>query len=104
MMDRHHSRPAAEADGRWAITSGCAAGERLVTDSEPTLSILQLQVILQSEGYPVSSYGIGRRGQYLYQAVVIDQWSTRWVVYYIERGTKAEIRKHRTEEATCLDF
>jgi hypothetical protein len=27
-----------------------------------------------------SMYGIGRRGQYLDQAAVIDQWSKRWVV------------------------
>lgn len=75
-----------------------------MSNAEPSLTIQQLPDILQFEGYPASSYGIGRRGQYLDQAVVIDQWSNRWVVYYTERGTKTDFRKHATEGSACRDF
>jgi hypothetical protein len=75
-----------------------------VSDAEPSLSLEHLRVILESEGYPAFRYGIGRHGQYLDQAVVIDQWSDRWVVYYVERGSKTDIRKHATEDAACRDL
>jgi hypothetical protein len=76
----------------------------LVNDAAPSLSVEQLRDILESEGCPASRYGIGRRGQYLDQAVVIDKWSNRWVVYYVERGAKTDIRKHATEDAACRDL
>jgi hypothetical protein len=75
-----------------------------VTDAEPSLSVERMRAILDAEGYPPSTYGIGRRAQYLDQAVVIDRWSNRWVVYYTERGTKSDIRKHVTEDAACRDL
>lgn len=77
---------------------------QFVTDSEQSLSAERLQAILEAEGYAPSTYGIGRRGRYLDQAVVIDRWSNRWVVYYTERGTKTNIRKHVTEDAACRDL
>jgi hypothetical protein len=64
-----------------AISLGLPARENeYVTDPGPLLSAGRLQTILRAEGYPSSMYGVGRRGQYLDQAVVIDQWSNRWVV------------------------
>ncbi len=38
------------------------------------------------------------------QAFVIDKWSSRWVVYYTERGSKTDIRRHATEDAACRDL
>ena len=38
------------------------------------------------------------------QAFVIDKWSSRWVVYYTERGSKTDIRKYATEDAACRDL
>ncbi len=70
-------------------------------DPGPSLSTERLQAILKTEGYPSSTFGIGRRGQYLDQAFVIDKWSNRWVVYYTECGSKTDIRKHTTEDAAC---
>ena len=70
----------------------------------PSFSLERLRRILELEGYPASRYGIGRRGQYVDQAVVIDQWSNRWVVYDIERGAKTDVRKHATEDAACRDL
>jgi hypothetical protein len=75
-----------------------------VTESGPSLSAERLQAILKAEGYPSSAYGIGRRGQYMDQAFVIDKWSSRWVVYYTERGSKTDIRKYATEDAACRDL
>lgn len=81
-----------------------SAEDYVVIDPGPSLSTERLQAILKTEGYPSSTYGIGRRGQYLDQAFVIDKWSNRWVVYYTERGSKTDIRKHTTEDAACRDL
>jgi hypothetical protein len=75
-----------------------------VTDAEPPLTCERLAVILQAEGYLASSYGIGRRGKYRDQAIVLDRWSNRWVVYYTEHGAKTDIRKHVSEDAACRDL
>jgi len=75
-----------------------------MTDAEPPLTCDGLAAMLQEQGYPSTSYGIGRRGKYQDQAFVLDHWSNRWVVYYIERGVKSEVRKHVSEDAACRDL
>jgi len=74
-----------------------------MTEPAP-LTCDRLAALLEREGYPTDRYGIGRRGKYRDQAFVIDRWSNRWVVYYIERGSKFDIRKHATEDAACRDL
>jgi hypothetical protein len=64
----------------------------------------RLARLLEREGYPPQSYGIGRHGKYLDQAFVTERWSNRWVVYYTERGGKSHLRKHPTEDAACRDL
>jgi len=75
-----------------------------MTDAEPPLTCNRLAVMLREQGYPPTSYGIGRRGKYQDQAFVLDHWSNRWVVYYTERGEKSEVRKHMSEDAACRDL
>jgi hypothetical protein len=72
--------------------------------AELPLTCQQLALLLEAEGYPSASYGIGRHGKYLDQAFVVDRWSSRWVVYYTERGVKFDIRKHVSEDAACRDL
>jgi hypothetical protein len=68
------------------------------------LTCQRLAELLESEGYSPDSYGIGRRGKYRDQAFILDRWSKHWVVYYTERGGKADIRKHVSEDAACRDL
>jgi len=75
-----------------------------MADSEPPLTSSRLAVMLQDQGYPSTSYGIGRRGKYQDQAFVLEQWGNRWVVYYTERGVKSDIRKYASEDAACRDL
>lgn len=77
---------------------------RLVEDDDPPLTCERLEALLSAQGYPASSYGIGRRGKYRDQAFVLDRWSNRWVVYYTERGEKSFIRKYASEDAACRDL
>ena len=51
---------------------------------EQDLTCQRLAVILLEEGYLTASYGIGRRGNYLDQALVLDRWNSRWVICYTE--------------------
>ena len=73
-------------------------------DKAPPLTCERLAAFLESEGYPPASYGIGRHGKYGDQAVVLDRWGKRWVVYYTERGQKSSIRKHLSEDSACRDL
>jgi hypothetical protein len=73
-------------------------------DKEAPLTCEWLAAFLENEGYPPASYGIGRHGKYRDQAVVLDRWGKRWVVYYTERGEKSFIRKHVSEDAACRDL
>jgi hypothetical protein len=73
------------------------------TDNEP-LTCERLAAILEAEGYPSSSYAIGRGGKYRDQAFVLDRWSNRWVVYYTERGGKTGIRKYVSQDSACRDL
>jgi hypothetical protein len=75
-----------------------------MTDPADPLTYERLAALLASEGYPPESYGIGRSAKYRDQAFATDRWSNRWVVYYIERGSKMHIRKHATEDAACRDL
>lgn len=75
-----------------------------MTDAELPLTCQRLAVVLREEGYPSASYGIGRHGKYLDQAFVLDRWGNRWVVYYTERGSKTDVRKHGSEDAACRDL
>jgi hypothetical protein len=68
------------------------------------LTCERLAALLEAEGYPSDSYGIGRRGNYRDQAFVLDRWSKRWVVYYTERGEKSYIRKYVSEDPACRDL
>lgn len=78
---------------------GCAPQEdRFVSDAGQPHTCERLAAILQAEGHPSHSYGIGRRGKYLDRAFVLDRWSNHWVVYYSEHGAKADIRKHVSED------
>lgn len=63
-----------------------------------------VRAVLEAEGHPSDRYGIGRQGKYLDQAHVLERWSNRWVVYYTERGTRFEVRRHATEDAACRDL
>lgn len=74
-----------------------------MTEPAP-LTCDRLAALLERQGHPAGRYGIGRRGKYRDQAFVIERWSNRWVVYYIERGSKFDIRKHATEDAACRDL
>ena len=76
----------------------------MVSESDPPLTCERLATLLEEEGYPTSSCGIGRRGKYRDQAFVLDRWSNRWVVYYTERGTKSYVRKYASEDAACRDL
>jgi hypothetical protein len=73
-------------------------------DRDTSLTCERLAALLDSEGYPPASYGLGRRGKYADQAVVLDRWGKLWVVYYTERGEKLSIRKHVSEDAACRDL
>jgi hypothetical protein len=73
-------------------------------DGELPLNCERLVALLKSEGYPSHLYGIGRRGKYRDQAFILDRWSNRWVVYYIERGEKSYLRKYVSEDAACRDL
>ena len=101
-----HVRIAADGEAdRELVDDGHAVREnQLMADAEPSLTCQRLAVILREEGYPSWSYGIGRRGKYQDQAVVLDRWSNRWVVYHTERGAKTDIRKHVSEDAACRDL
>lgn len=72
--------------------------------ANPPLTCARLAALLDVEGHPADSYGIGRHGKYRDQAFVLDRWGNRWVVYYTERGGKSEIRKHASEDAACRDL
>lgn len=76
---------------------------RVMTEPAP-LTCGHLVGLLEREGHPPDRYGIGRGGKYRDQAFVIERWSNRWVVYYTERGSKLDIRKHATEDAACRDL
>jgi hypothetical protein len=73
-------------------------------NDETPLTCDRVAAILRAEGHPADSYGIGRQGKYLDQAHVLERWSNRWVVYYIERGSKSNLRKHTSEDAACRDL
>jgi hypothetical protein len=46
-----------------------------MTDAVASLTYQNLAELLEREGYPPESYGIGRRGKYRDQAFVADKWS-----------------------------
>jgi hypothetical protein len=73
-------------------------------DEETLFTCERLAAFLESEGYPSAWYGICRDGKYRDQAVVLDRWGKRWVVYNTERGEKSFIRKHASEDAACRDL
>ncbi len=73
-------------------------------DKDTPLTCERLGAFLESEGHLSDSYGIGKRGKYGDQAVVLDRWGKRWVVYYTERGQKSSIPKHVSEDAACRDL
>jgi hypothetical protein len=75
-----------------------------MSPGDKQLTCERLRELLQEAGHPTDRYGIGRHGKYLDQAHVLERWSNRWVVYYIERGVKTDLRKHATEDAACRDL
>jgi hypothetical protein len=72
--------------------------------SGDVLTYRGLTAVLDHECIPPDRYVIGRNRELQDQVFVADKWSNRWVVYYIERGVKWDIRKHRTEDAACRDL
>ena len=77
---------------------------RIVAESSEPLTYEGLAALLEHEGFPADRYCIGHRGRQPDQVFVADRWSSRWVVYYTERGGKFDIRKHETEDAACRDL
>ncbi len=63
-----------------------------------------LAAALDQEGIPADRYVIGRNRKLHDQVFVADKWSDRWVVYYCERGSQWDIRKHTTENEACRDL
>lgn len=68
------------------------------------LTYERLAALLETQGYPAHRYHFGHHGRQPDQAFAADRWSNRWVVYYAERGSKWDIRKHETEDAACRDL
>ena len=60
--------------------------------------------MLDREGFIGERYVTGRNRKLQDQVVVGDNWRNRWVVYYSERGSKWDIRKHRPEDEVCRDL
>jgi hypothetical protein len=72
--------------------------------TDAALTYERLAAVLDEQGIPAGRYVIGRNHKLQDQVFVADKWSNRWVVYYIERGSKWDIRKHRTEDEACRDL
>lgn len=86
------------------VLTGLRTIIRLVDPGDVPLTCGQLETLLDAEGFPAGSYGIGRAGKYLDQAFVLERWGKRWVVYYTERGGKSFLRRHGSEDAACRDL
>lgn len=77
---------------------------RITAEPKAVLTYDGRAALLEQEGYGSDRYRIGHRGKQPDQAFVLDRWSSRWVVYYTERGAKFDVRKHETEDAACRDL
>jgi hypothetical protein len=75
-----------------------------VMNEAASLTCDRLAALLEREGCPADRYGIGRHGKYQDQAFVVERWSNRWVVYYIERAASpasASTRPRTQPAGTC---
>jgi hypothetical protein len=79
-------------------------GQHQIMTADAVLTYEELAAVLDSEGMPAERYVIGRNRKLKDQVYVADKWSDRWVVYYSERGSTSDIRKHKTEDDACRDL
>jgi len=68
----------------------------------PPLTRGTLAELLDREGIRERAYSLF--GAHKDDAIVLDQRSDGWVVYYVERGRESDVRRHQDEAAACLDL
>lgn len=61
-----------------------------------------LAELLDREGIRERAYSL--YGAHKDDAIVLDQRSDGWVVFYTKRGRESDLRRHTDEPAACLDL
>jgi hypothetical protein len=68
----------------------------------PALTRHSLAELLDREGIHERAYNLF--GAHKPEAIVMDQRTDGWVVFYTERGEESDLRRYPDEAAACLDL